>query len=114
MSYHRRTLGDDDGPITHPDDPRIVGEVTPTRVACEDLPADSPWRQPGQVCAPSLAKTISDGLAKLGYFISGAPSDTPGTSPTSKVTTTPDTGTSPLLWLALAAGGYYLLRKKKS
>lgn len=58
MSYFRRAIKrpmGDDGPITHPwqVDESIIAIVPPTRVDCAQLPADSPWRQPGQVCAPS-------------------------------------------------------------
>ena len=60
MSYFRQGMGD--GPVTDPCqvDPSlcpgtgiIVGTAPPTRVDCSQLPADSPFRQPGQPCAES-------------------------------------------------------------
>lgn len=59
MSYIR-PMGD---PITDPsqvDDTIVVGETTPRRVTCDELPADSPWRQPGQVCAPQTGGGLFD------------------------------------------------------
>jgi hypothetical protein len=114
VSYTRRRLSlqDDEGPITRPsevDDSIIVGEVTPTRVECSALPADSPWKRPGQVCAPSpVAEFFSDlydklrSLAPSGGAVEPTPAPTPG-------------ATSPRSLLALAAIGglgYYLLKRR--
>lgn len=109
MSYMRRPMGQDEpeGPITHPsqvDDTIIVGEVAPKRVPCDQLPADSPWRQPGQVCAPSrsLLEIIRDAFGT-------------GTNGATAVAPSPpvESPASPLLLLGAAAGLYYLLRSRK-
>lgn len=109
MSYfRRRSLGDT---ITDPSqvDPTlpptgtvIVGEGGVKRVPCDQLPADSLARQPGQVCGPP-AQGVMDwflGLIKPG-FTAPAPADT-GMSDTTK--------------LLLAGGGavalYYLFKKR--
>jgi len=120
MSYHRRFHGmGDDGTITSPSqvDPSlppsgsvIVGEVSgPKRVNCEDLPADSYWRQPGKPCAP--VPGMFDFLADLfGKPTTAAP-------PTaSSVATQAASSPLPMILLlgGLAAGGYYLTRKKKA
>lgn len=114
MGYTRNyySMGDD-GPITHPsqvDDSIIVGTVPPKRVDCAALPADSPWRKPGQVCAPStgltdLLKSIAESLTQP---IVGAVSAVTPPAPTPS-----STGPSLLLLAALGGAGYYLLRKKR-
>lgn len=115
MSYVR-PLGQD-GPITDPSqvDDTIVGEVGPTRVSCDALPADSPWRRPGQVCAPpgkSLWDVVKDWLAP-----NGAPAPTPAPTPDDAQTQTSQTaqsmGVSPLVILGGAAALYYLVRSRK-
>ncbi len=117
MSYHRRN-GLGDGAITDPSqvDSTLIGTVAPTRVDCAALPADSPWKQPGQVCAPS--STVLDFFNGVIDRITG---NTP-VAPTAAVTpATPDTATTgpssnlPSLLLLAAVGGvgYYLLRKKR-
>ena len=111
MSYHRRN-GMGDGPITDPsqvDDTIYGGEVPPTRVSCDALPADSPWRKPGQACA-----TPSSPLDYITGIVDGIFNRTP-LPPTSATPGTPAAAaTSPSLLLLAAAGGiaYYLLRKK--
>jgi len=109
MSYIR-PMGD--GPIT---DPRQVDDelpeliVPPTRVPCEQLPADSPWRRPGQVCAGApVSGGIADMITGLLQGVAAGPVNT---------TSTAETGTTydiNLLWLAAAGGvAYYLMRKKR-
>ena len=112
MSYRRRALGQ--GPITDPsqvDDSIILEHIPPTRVDCDALPADSPFRRAGQPCAPNLW----DYLKKL---IAGAPAPTPTTaSPEPSAPTSPAEDESHLgLWLLLggaAAGAYYLSKKRR-
>lgn len=109
MSY-LRPMGD---PITDPSqvEDTIVGEVPPTRVQCATLPADSPWRRPGQVCEPSILDQIFDWLRTAGTAAppTGTPTDAstpPSSSDTSSLT--------PILLLGgAAAAAYYLTRKKK-
>lgn len=113
-------LGD---PVTSPSDPSlepsgqvIAGTVGPTRVACEDLPSDSPFRGPNGPC-PSVPTTspmeaVTDWLR--GMFGGGAPAaDTVPTSVTPMPPPAPDTG-PPILLIAAAVGvGYYLYAKRK-
>lgn len=130
MSYSRRItinprrrralLGFGDGPVTSPTqvdvpvaDPTesvIVGEVTPKRVACEDLAPDSPWRRPGQVCAdpgPSLIDRLVDWLTPTA-------SASPAASPVVTMPPAEESMLPTLALLALAGGGaYYLYSKKK-
>ena len=103
MSYFRPGMGQE-GPITDPSqvDSTIVGEVSPTRVECASLPADSPWRQPGQVCGPTLLDRLRDWLR-----------EGPTTAASSTATTAASDGGSVLLLGGLALAGYYLLRKKR-
>lgn len=78
MSYFR-PMGD--GPITSPSqlDPAPsssdggwnpgggavdIGTVTPQRVSCDELPADSPFRRPGSVCAPPPDDTSGGSIAQ--------------------------------------------------
>jgi hypothetical protein len=112
MSYIR-PMGD--GPVTHPgqddgtfDDggSTIVGSTGPNRVDCSELPADSPWRRPGQVCAPPDDQPWFNELRDL-FF--------PDSSSTSTSTTPPtESGGAGSLLLLVAGGGlaYYLLTKK--
>jgi hypothetical protein len=84
MSYLLRPMGD--GPITSPsqvDDSVLVPEeVGPSRVTCSELPADSPWRKPGQVCAVdfNLLDMVQGLLSKLGTALSPAPASAPAAS----------------------------------
>lgn len=115
MGYTRNYSMGDDGPITHPsqvDDSIIVGTVPPKRVECAALPADSPWRKPGQVCAPSTGLTdLLKGIAEaLTQPIVGAVSAATPPAPTA---TPASTGPSLLLLAVLGGAGYYLLRKKR-
>jgi len=113
MSYFRRPLSDVDGPITSPtqvDDSLVVSTIEPTRVPCDKLPADSPWRRPGQVCAPAGGNIIEflrgmyDKVASAAAAVPDAPA--PATAPT--------TSSPPLLLLvALGGAGYYLLTRKR-
>lgn len=117
ISPRRRALfGFGDGPVTSPtqvdvpvpDESVVVGEVTPKRVSCDELSADSPFRRPGQVCAADASgPTLLDRL--LGWL---------GTSPApapAAVLPAPEESMLPTLAiLALAGGGaYYLYKKKK-
>lgn len=109
MSYFRRPPMAGDGPITSPsqvDDTIDAGTVGPTRVECSALPADSPWRRPGQVCAaaadtPSPLDFISSEIDKAIDQARAAAGAGGGGVPT---------------WIMLAAAGgaaYLLMRKKK-
>jgi len=110
MSYFR-PMGD--GPITDPsqvDDSIIVGETTPKRVSCDDLPPDSPWRKPGQVCAPNVVTDFFKGL----YNTLTSPTFSTETAVPPTTTTTPTSSSSSLLALAAAGGlAYYLYTKRK-
>lgn len=120
MSYQRvrrvRAMGD--GPITDPsqvDDTVIAGEVNPTRVDCSALPDDSPWKRPGQVCAPTMWDRL---LSFLANAVTPGPSTAPSSpapTPTPDAPPAPDTASSasPFLMLGGLAAAYYLLRKKK-
>ncbi len=106
MSYFRRPMGD---PITDPsqvDDSIIVGEVPPTRVNCSQLPADSPFRAPGQVCAnaPLPGNDLWDAIKGV---IGGSASSS-ASSPASG-----DSGTTLLMLGGAGIAAYYLMRKKK-
>lgn len=112
MSYFR-SVGDaitdpsQVDPSLPPKDSVIVGnDVGVKRVPCDQLPADSLARQPGQVCGPP-AQGITDWLLSLirpGYTTTApAPADT-GMSDTTKL----------LLAGGAAAALYYLYRKKRS
>jgi hypothetical protein len=113
MSY-MRPVGDDDVPVTSPtqvehNDSIIVGDVGAKRVPCYELPADSPWKQPGQVCAPSSVfmdtlKSIWDGIVGAGV---------PSVAPT---TPTPPAEPSPPWALILgggAIGAYFIYKNRK-
>ena len=94
-----------DGPVLHPgeDDP-----PPPARADCKDLPSDSPWRNPGQLCADAPISTIFDPVIDI---VMDAINKQGGASPGSG---SGDTKTSNLVLLgALGVGAYYLLRKKK-
>lgn len=105
MSYHR-SMGQ---PITSPsevEDP----VVSPTRVDCADLPSDSPWRQPGQVCADS-GQSSGGPLDFINDLIQQAMHPT-SSSPSSATSESVGAGT----WLLLGAaalGTYWLLSRKK-
>jgi hypothetical protein len=122
VTYFRRSLGQaPDGPITDPSQLEIVGTVTPTKVECAQLPADSPWRRPGQVCAPTLMDWF------LGLFKPSAPTALPAPTPEPVPVlipvsvpvpeATPDTGMSDATKIFLIGGAglvaYYALRKKR-
>lgn len=104
MSYIR-PMGD--GPITHPSEVEDPPIVPPTRVSCDELPADSPWKRPGQVCAPPPdGQPWFDAIKDLFFPDSNQTPTVPSETPQSS-------GSTP--WLLLVAGGglaYYLLRKK--
>lgn len=105
MSYFR-PMGD---PITDPrqvDDTITVATIPPNRVDCAALPADSPWREPGQVCAPPPSIPFFDTLKNL--VTAGFGPSTPTSAPTA-------TEDGSRLWLFAAAGGlaYYLYRSRK-
>jgi hypothetical protein len=110
-------------PVTDPsqvDDTVVVGEVPPTRLTCDQLSADSPFRNPGQVCAPpDPSESISGFLTGLLDRIKGAVAPASATSTTdvssAAAAVTPDPGTGSLLLLALVGGAayYYFVHKKK-
>jgi hypothetical protein len=107
VSYIQRPMGD--GPITQPsqdDDSIVVAEVPPSRVDCSALPPDSPWRQPGQVCATdfSIVDMITGLLDKARGALS--PSATPSTAAT--------VAGPPVALLAVGAvAAYFIFKKKK-
>lgn len=108
MSY-LRPMGD--GPITSPDqvpathpDELDIGTIGPTRVPCDELPADSPWKRPGSVCAqtptPGIFDPILDALDKM--------KATPATDAAAAASTFP--------WLPVAAAAaalYFVVKRKK-
>lgn len=103
------TLPKSGGPVQSPPfDPNssiTVGEVTPTRVPCDALPADSPWKRPGQVCAPQPGDGggLLDSVDRLIASWQGQPTTAPAAD-----------NTSTLLMLAGAGAlAYFLLRKKR-
>lgn len=110
MSYIR-PLGD--GPITHPDplppddetgDP--IATVTPIRRDCSELAADSPWRRPGQVCAPP-----ADLLDVLRGLIGGGSAGATSPPIVDPAVSSAASDTS-LLWYVAAGGvAYYLYRQ---
>ena len=110
MSYFKRSLGD--GPITDPsqvDDSIIVGEVAPVRVDCATLAADSPWRKPGQVCAP--AEGFFDSVINT-LFPSSSTATT--TTDATAASSAGISSLSPLVIIGgLAVGAYFLFGKKK-
>jgi LPXTG-motif cell wall-anchored protein len=109
-----------DGPITSPSqvpwtpstDDVYAGTIGANRVDCTQLPADSPWRKPGQACAPTggILDTIGNLLTSARDAISGAA----GAAVTAAPTPPSDAGT-PWLLIAGASGiaAYLLLKKKK-
>lgn len=107
MSYFRRGMGD--GPITDPCqiDPStcVVATVPPTRTECAALPADSPFRQPGQVCAPR--DDAGNGNGSVMDWVMGLikPAFAPQSAPTPA-----DEGMSPATFLLLAAGAFATYR----
>jgi hypothetical protein len=120
MSYFRRQPALGDGPITTPSQADngngiIVGTVPPTRVDCSQLPADSPYRQPGQVCAPSSSGNLMDLIMGL-IPGNGTPSADAG-SATATPATVPDSGMSDTSkWMlagAAAVAAYYYFKKKR-
>lgn len=111
MTYFR-AMGD---PITSPSqvDDTVAAEVPPTRVECRDLPANSPWRQPGQVCADAPGGGVLDYLQTVFANIFKPPTSPPY-SPVPAPGPAPDDNTVPLLVLGAAGlGAYFLLRKKR-
>ena len=111
MTYFR-AMGD---PITSPsqvDDGIFAGEVPPTRVECNILPANSPWRQPGQICADApgggilsyLWETLKTSVAEHAPPVMSPPIYAPPPS---------DDHTGLLLLGAAGLGAAYLLFRKK-
>jgi hypothetical protein len=104
----RRRMGLGDGPVTSPSqvDDTLIPTVPPTRVDCSALPADSPWRHPGQVCAPTSAAWLESLVTDL---------FAPSTGPTAPDATASvmGSGRSLLLWVAAGGLGYYLLTRRK-
>lgn len=123
----RRGMGDDSGPITDPsqvDDSIVVGTVTPTRVDCDNIAADSPFRQPGQVCAPApvidfggLWSSIVDGAKRLVGSTDSQPIvTTPNGTIVPGVSTDASSGLSIgklVLLAALGGAGYWYATRKK-
>jgi len=109
VSYFRPGMGDGE-PDPCEIDPTMcttdVATVSPTRVDCAQLPVDSPFRRPGQVCAPRDTGagngngSVTDwvlGLIKPAFAPQPAPP--PSDSPMSSATL-----------LLLVAGGYATYR----
>jgi len=94
-----------DGPITSPSqvDDNLPG-VGPTRVNCSDLPPDSPWRGPGQVCATdfNVVDMLNRLLGKLGQLLPTAPAAPQSSGPPVA-----------LLVGGAAVAAYFLMKKKK-
>lgn len=113
MTYMLQATGDDEsGPVTTPrqvehNDSIIVGDVGAKRVQCYELPADSPFRQPGQACAPSSA--FMDTLKSLWDGIAGSVPTVAPTAPTPPA----DSGPPWALILGGAAVGAYFIYKRK-
>ncbi len=124
MTYFRRGMGD--GPITDPCqvDPSlcgpgtIVGTSPPTRVDCSQIPADSPFRQPGQPCAPAPAAVGpagSNGSGVTGWLL-GLINPSFSTSPAGASSSSAQgmgDDTKLLLLGGAAALAYYYFRKKR-
>jgi hypothetical protein len=117
MTYERRPRGfGDDVPITQPaqvdDDLRIVGTVTPRRVECSALPADSPWRRTGQVCEPSMVRDFFGSI--VDSLFPGATQPIPPGEPVPSPPAPAGIDYKIPLLIAAAGGlGYYLLTRKK-
>lgn len=112
-------LGLGDGAITSPPqvDPDLfddsgsttVGEVQGNRVECSQLAPDSPWRQPGQVCAPvpGFFDSMVDYLTGLKNKVTGDPGIVPPSA------TAADTGPNLLVLAGLGGLAYWYFTKKK-
>lgn len=86
----------------------VFDQIPPTRVDCNDLPADSPWRRPGQICGGD-APAGGGPLEFINDLIQGALH--PGaTSPAQTAST--ETGIGKYLLLGGAALGAYWAMKK--
>lgn len=116
MSYFRRAMGD--GPITDPsqlDDGTIVGTTGPTRVDCSQLSLDSPFRAPGQPCAPTDSGSSSQtngGETPLDWLLGLIKSDVAAATPSATAPAMSD-GSKWLLGGAAALGLYYYFRRKR-
>jgi hypothetical protein len=108
-----------DPSLTETDTDIVVGVVNPSRIGCNQLPADSPWREPGQVCAPPPLPSgglieWGKSMLKAGENLVSAVVDVVTPSAT---TPPPSTDMSTTTKVAIAAavgvGAYYLLRKKR-
>lgn len=112
MSYFRRGMGD--GPITDPCqvDPSActtVGTVTPTVVDCAQLPADSPFRQAGQPCAPGGSGKGAPTGGPMDWLVNTIQSSVAAGSPSA-----PDTSdTTKLLLVGALVAAYYAFWRKK-
>lgn len=122
MSYFKRNTraGLGDGPITSPsqlpdyfDDTstQVVGEIGPKRVACEDLPADSPWRGPKGPC-PAAGPSL---LERIRSWIDSTAITAPDPVQAPTAVPVPTESMVPKLALLAVAGGaaYYLYTKKR-
>lgn len=114
MSYLRPPMGD--GPITSPDqvetdDSIIVGTVKGVPRPCSEMSADSPWRRPGQPCAPETSTPLYETIGEIWDRLKGLTSPTT-TAPTS----TPSLEPPQVPWALVVGGaalGAYLLYKRK-
>jgi hypothetical protein len=120
----RSLWGFGDGPVTSPSDPSldtpggqvIAGTVPPTRVACEDLPADSPFRGPNGPCPAAPSGSIMDWLRDtFGVGTPAAVVTVPATvgAPAAAPAAPVDSGPPVVLIAAAIAVGYYLYAKRK-
>lgn len=122
----RSRWGLGDGPVTSPSDPslqgpvtspmdlpgEIVGTVGPTRVPCEDLPADSPFRGPNGPCPPAGPSPLSTVTDWLRDMFGGGGTMTPTATPMAPAVGV-DAGPPWLLIGAALGVGYYLYAKRK-
>lgn len=112
MSYFRRGMGD--GPITDPsqlENGTTVAVTTPTRVDCSQLPSDSPFRQPGQACAPGASSNGSGGA--FDWLLDTIKSGGAATPSTSTASTDASDNTKWILGGVAAVAAYYFLFHKK-
>ncbi len=104
------------GPAPQDPDSTVVGTVQADRKSCDALPADSPWRQPGQVCGPVknwLTDLVDNIKNTFGQPMAPAPSSSSDAA-ASASSAADGVDTSKLLLLAgLGGAAYWYFTKKK-